>query len=160
MSIQLSTSGSISDVRLLRSSAGRISSLFTWRAMVPLQRARRSQRRSWNSIVREPTSSKTWHRSGSKRSVIVCLMFFFWNRGFVKKMTGSRLLHHFSCVCGGRTMRKVSNMKQFGTFNSRPRSLWGAPSLVGIENFCRKDVSKNQNISKCNCLNLSILGQI
>ena len=26
----------------------------------------------------------------------------------------------------GRKMRKVSNMKQFGTFNSRPRSMWAS----------------------------------
>ena len=34
-----------------------------------------------------------------KKWVKVCLMFFFGNRSFVKKVTGSGLLHHFSCVC-------------------------------------------------------------
>ena len=72
---------------------------------------------------------------------------FFWEPQLCKKNDWFTVTYHFSCVCGGRTMRKVSNMKQFGTFNSRPRSLWGAPSLVGIENFCRKDVSENTNMA-------------
>ena len=76
-------------------------------------------------------SKTTWHRSGKTKSVKVCLMFFV--ACYIKDDRFTVTSSFQLCfICRGRTMRKVSNMKQFGTFNSRPRSLRGAPSLVGI----------------------------